>query len=145
MLKPALCPDLNRAILELAPRHHVADFAPDTFAGIMQSPGIIWAGASDGTIYGDAKVNHAFRAWHDSHHIRLGADFTLAGETRVCEAQIAELHRLWPRHPLVWDRLIRVEVIGQVTYNATHGHFPIDQSQFTREELGLCTLAMSLS
>ena len=132
---------LNRTILSLAPSHIARQVVPMSFPQLVLACDLsalpVWDGASDRTVFGDARVNHAFRAWHDSHHIRLGADFTLAGETRVCEAQIAELHRLWPRHPLVWDRLIRVEVIGQVTYAVTHGHFPIDQIQFTRKELGL--------
>lgn len=111
--------DLNQAILLLAPVFNVSDRAPSTFADIMRQgdPLTVWSGASDGTIYADPAVNWAFRAWHDATHIAGRYDFTLAGETATCEAQI------------------RAEIVGQAQYAAAHGHFPVDQAAFVQEAI----------
>ena len=67
-----------------------------------------------------------FRAWHDSHHILLGAEFDLAGELRValyaCAQIVGKLERatLW------------AELWGQVCYYEAHGEFPEDQCSFVR-------------
>src|SRR6266404_5349587 len=71
--------EFNRRILSLAPPFQASDYAPSSLESLKeQSLGslVVWSGASEGTIYGDAKVNHAFRAWHDSLHLKLNATFT---------------------------------------------------------------------
>lgn len=116
---------LNEKILRLAPRFTVNDNAPSDFKSLVQAPSlIIWAGASDNTIYGDKAVNWAFRAWHDSLHIALNADFTLQGEIRVALEQARQLES---------DYLAKVmlaEIKGQAEYFAINGQFPADQASF---------------
>jgi hypothetical protein len=90
---------------------------------------VIWAGASDKTIYNDAGVNHAFRAWHDSLHIKLNAPFTLDGELMVAKAQCLELGST------ELSKFIMAEVMGQAEYFAKHGEFPIDQVTFIKQYL----------
>src|SRR4029077_18194914 len=46
---------------------------------------------SDSTIFGAAAVNWAFRAWHDSCHLALNADFSPEGEGRAAELQSEQL------------------------------------------------------
>ena len=78
--------ELNSKILKLAQRHTVKDIAPDSFAslkGASTSGLVVYSGGSDNTIYGDPRVNWAFRAWHDKLHLDLNAPFTLQGETLV--------------------------------------------------------------
>lgn len=136
-----LVPDLNRAIMLLAPCHEAKATAPITLhqlAEARQTCAVlpVWSGASDATIYRDPKVNHAFRAWHDATHASLPAQhsFTLQGEAETCEAQCRELLKLWPRAlPLV--RIIRAEIIGQATYAARFGTFPANQAAFIEEYL----------
>jgi len=139
-----LIPELNRRILRLAPKYEVSEQAPQTYAELTDAyrkRGIItvWSGASDQTIYGDANVNFAMRAWHDALHIELGADFSLAGETRVALKQ-AEL---------IGDaelaKILMAEVLGQVEYYHRHGQFPIDQHAFVSCYLKNKQLAISLT
>lgn len=128
--------ELNQAILELAPRGYEARaIAPATFAEVMACNAahgrvIVWEGASDGTIYGDARVNHAFRAWHDGCHVAGLHGFTLEGERATCERQIASLRHRFPRAPKSILALIRAEVIGQAEHFAATGAFPVDQAAF---------------
>lgn len=129
-------------ILSLAPRHvalagswegfNVTGATPiGLFAARIHARGVmtVWEGASDKTIWRDARVNHAFRAWHDQCHIRVNAGFTLAGERLACEEQIRELMAAYPRaHSMA--ALIRAEVIGQAEHFARTGIFPEDQIAF---------------
>lgn len=134
MLKP-FSVELNAAILELAPAFTVRDEVPSTFPQIMAAPGIVWSGGSDATIYGDARVNWAFRAWHDATHCTMLYDFSFAGEAMTCEAQIAELLQRYPNAPALWPAILRAEVIGQALHYQQHGQFPEDQRAFVRRLL----------
>lgn len=136
--------DLNRIVLEFAPAFIacgvVPEFDPSTPADALRQlvtgDGLkVWAGASAGTIYGDARVNHAFRAWHDRCHLASGAAFTLEAEHVVCEYQVREL---LTRYPGALDvaRLIRAEIIGQAEHYAAHGAFPVDQFAFFNSYAG---------
>ena len=123
--------DLNQIILSLAPAYEARDVAPATYAELVTAPRlIVWSGASEGTIYRDARVNHAFRAWHDAAHIAGGFAFDLDGERAACEYQIAQMRRALPLVPDLFARVIRAEVIGQAEYFATHGAFPSNQAAF---------------
>lgn len=101
------------------------------FAAFIARRGImtVWDGASDKTIWRDARVNHAFRAWHDECHIRMNAGFTLAGERLACEEQCRELLAAHPR-AFALANVIRAEVIGQAEHFAATGEFPEDQIAF---------------
>ena len=120
--------ELNRKIIRLAPTHVARDTAPGTFQELagqrVAGRLVVWSGASDLTIYGDARVNHAFRAWHDALHLSLNAPFTLEGETRVAIEQA----RLIGSD--AWAHVVLAEVVGQAEYLAKHGSFPADQTAF---------------
>ena len=132
----ALVPEFNAAIFALAPAHVARPIAPSTFADLRACPSlIVWDGASDITIYGDARVNHAFRAWHDSCHLLGGFDFTLTGERNAANLQCAQLLAAYPRAPRHWLRLIHAEVTGQAEYFANYGVFPLDQLLFVKQYL----------
>ncbi len=128
---------LNQAILLLAPAHVAQPIAPATFADIMLAPAIlpVWDGASLETIYQDAKVNHAFRAWHDSCHIAGNYAFTLEGERATCEHQIAQLLATFPSAPAWAINTIRAEVIGQTEFFSSTGAFPGNQAAFIADYL----------
>lgn len=124
--------ELNSKILKLAPRHTVKDIAPDSFAslkGASTSGLVVYSGGSDNTIYGDPRVNWAFRAWHDKLHLDLNALFTLQDETLVGLEQA----RLIGGDSL---GLIMVsKVVAQVEYFETNGIFPVDQKEFINNYL----------
>lgn len=133
--------NLQHLILTMAPRFEAREHVPilDAWSHPEEVPMLhdgtllVWSGASDLTIYGDARVNYAFRAWHDRAHIAGRFGFTLAGERAACEWQIAEALRLFPRIPASVLRLIRAEVIGQAEHFAEHGTFPLDQVSFVKD------------
>jgi hypothetical protein len=134
--------ELNRVILELAPRHVArayslnadANTAPEALAQMFTGDGfLVFDGGSDATIYADPRVNFAFRAWHDMHHIKAARGFTLPAERDVCESQLRELVAAYPRAPRAWLDLIRAEIIGQAEHFARFGEFPIDQAAFIRD------------
>ena len=131
--------ELKRAVIRLAPNHTARDIAPSTWNELARYRGNVlpvWSGESERTIWGDARVNYAFRAWHDSTHRALGADFTLQGETAAIETQISALYTLCPSAPEWWGRLLRIEGIDQVVEFQRTGAFPVDQIGFVRERFG---------
>ena len=124
--------ELNSKILSLAPKFTASDYAPSTYAELKSNNAaglVVWSGASDNTIYGCNRVNHAFRAWHDSLHLKLGVNFDYAGELAVGLEQA----RLIKNDAL--GLIIMGEVVGQVEYLNKYGHFPIDQVEFMRNYL----------
>lgn len=124
--------EFNSKILRLAPRFTAKDDAPSSFETLKASATgglVVWSGASDKTIYGDAFVNWSFRAWHDSIHLKLNADFSLEGEKRVAIEQC----RIIQSDALA--RVIMGESIGQVEYFLKYGFFPVDQMTFMRNYL----------
>jgi hypothetical protein len=126
--------ELNRRIIQHANKltYNVSDVAPDTFETLKSnvvSILTVWSGASDKTIYGDAAVNHAFRAWHDSLHLKLNAPFTLEGEILVAKFQANALKND------ALGAIIMAEVQGQAEYFAKHGTFPENQVEFIQSYL----------
>jgi hypothetical protein len=69
-------------------------------------------------------MNHLFRAWHDSVHILLDAEFDPRGERRVSEYQCAMIDGAAER-AVLW-----AETEGQQGYRARWGSYPADQRSF---------------
>lgn len=132
----ALIPELNGVVLGLAPRHTAIPMTGElTFEDVMRMPRDpfpVWDGASDATIWGDARVNHAFRAWHDARHIDGLCAFDPEGEARACELQCRDILAAYPRAPQLWLDAIRAEVNGQVQFYVNTGTFPVDQVALVR-------------
>lgn len=131
-------PELNRAILRLAPAHEARDAVPvidasgqpDALGALIRSPSgrlLVWAGASERTVYGDPAVNWAFRAWHDALHLGLRLPFDSRGE----HALALEHAAVMGRRSDAWARVMLAEVYGQVRHVQLHGAFPSDQAAFT--------------
>jgi hypothetical protein len=112
---------LNQKLLDLAPRFSVSENAPNTFAELKgrTSPLVVYSGASDCTIYGDPRINYAFRAWHDSIHLRLNAGFTVAEEIRVAEESARILGGTLGEiiYTEIADQRIYAEITGQFVGN----------------------------
>jgi hypothetical protein len=142
-----ICPEYNRLVLAMAACAYPKGFDiadsrstsdSESFADIAnRGRMVVWAGASDRTMYCDARINFAARAWHDSHHIATLAGFTYCDESRVCVAQCDAIldsfgDNAWTRR---FALLTRIEVVGQLDYAARCGTFPSDQWEFTRETM----------
>lgn len=126
-----MIPELNRAIMALAPPHTINDRAPGTWREVKAASTVrhvqVWAGEADHSIYGDPRVNYAFRAWHDRCHLIGQFPFTIKGEESAVAMQCAELMRAYPRAPAAWASLITADVLGTVYHLHEHGAFAIDQ------------------
>jgi hypothetical protein len=135
----ALDPTLNQAILAVAPRIiRAAPLAPECFPDLMRYASnhagmLVFDGASHHSIYADARVNHAFRAWHDAVHVRDALDFSPAGEAATFEGQVKDLEIMFPCGPIKrWRAILRAEIIGQVEHYFATGVFPDDQFAFVQ-------------
>lgn len=125
--------EVNSLILKQASKltYRVSDVAPNTFAELLQAPSlVIWSGASDHTIFQDARVNWAFRALHDQLHIETGLDFSPEFEIELGRIQAA-------RYTGFMSDLVYIETAGQAEYYMKHGKFVLDQVEFTLNELRL--------
>jgi len=116
--------------------------APDTLDGVLAAwsrpgPVPVYDGHADRTIFDMPAQNYAFRAWHDTCHVRVLGAFDPDGERRTALAQARDVlgsrdlgtateRRLAAR--MVYD-----EVTGQVAYLNAHGSFPGDQRAFQRD------------
>jgi hypothetical protein len=138
----------NVAVLAIAAKLFPAGFdvasdAPDTFeklASHVEKTGrmLVWNGASDNTIFGDAEVNYAFRAWHDWCHLSGGCEFTPEGEMNAALIQIDHIRSVYGYTPDADNMVLLVwaEVVGQVQYHEHHdGQFPTDQMAFVKHYL----------
>lgn len=139
-----LCTRFNVATLHIASRlmpcgFDVLDVAPATLdasqAYLARTGRIgVWEGASDRTIFGDAEVNYAFRAWHDWTHLRHGFAFNERGEAYTAATQQKHLRTVYGAGILTeWHcALVWAEVVGQSDFQRLHGIFPEDQRAFTQ-------------
>jgi hypothetical protein len=114
------------------PVYTVADRAPDNVADVIacyRATGrlVIWAGASQRTVFGDgpqgAAVNYAFRAWHDWAHVRTVAGFDAAAEIALGRWQAGEAGSD------ALARIVLAEVSGQAEYFAATGAFLPEHAQ----------------
>lgn len=88
---------------------------------------------SDGTIFGEPRINWLFRAWHDYCHLLVDAGFDAQGERLAADEQIRQVYALpglSDAEKLLYSRIIDIEVNGQVDYYVAHNDFPPDQYAF---------------
>ena len=126
-----LSASLNRLVLSQASRINwqPSDNAPETYEDLRQayaSLGYIPVSpiGCETSIYGDARVNLASRAWHDATHLQHGLGFNASDEIAVARIQCASAGIARDR-ALLW-----ADIAGQVRYFETFGEFPNDQKAF---------------
>lgn len=93
----------------------------------------IWSGGSERTIFGSARTNYLFRAWHDWCHISSGVCnyaigplgcFEPSAEYKVADFQCNGLGDSLAK-------LVQAEVSGQARHFEATGNFVADQIAFT--------------
>jgi len=100
----------------------------------------IWTGASENTIFGDEKINHYFRAWHDYIHLNYNLGYSITEESIVCNIQRDMLPNEW-----VFEKdLINAEIIGQAHYFYRNNKFVENQRLFTAIYLDSSIKALNL-
>lgn len=123
---------INATVLRDAGRliYTVADVAPSNETDLFNSPSlVIWSGASDKTIYGDATVNYAFRAIHDALHLETGLGFSVEHEIEMGRIQASR------QSSSLMAELVYCEVSMQAAHYGTTGQFVQDQVGFTMSHL----------
>lgn len=137
----------NEAVMTMARRvmpcgFDVADDAPNTYEDLRRHVDqtgriCVWNGASENTIFDDAYVNYAMRAWHDWTHYRYEHDFSLAGEISTALQMMRDLKTVYGDTSKIdwWVLLVWEEVALQATYYNKTGEFVDDQVQFAHDIL----------
>jgi hypothetical protein len=113
--------------------YSVAEHAPGSYQELKNastSPLVIYAGASERTIYGEPSANWAQRAIHDTWHLKLEAGTDPQGELRVALAQALELARI--SGDILADFAF-CDTAGQTWAMQKFGCFPVDQIGFVVE------------
>lgn len=133
-------PALEAFIIAQAPAHTAVPLWRNPPASLkalepyrFTRPMIVSNEHSANTIYSRPEVNFAFRAWHDSLHLALNAEFDAEGELLVARA-----HEQAVREAIKAGHLTELdccalffEVWGQFRYAEEHaGQFPADQAAF---------------
>lgn len=122
--------EAKNLILNTAPIHEVRDSAPSTELELFNGPAmlVVWSGASDSTIWGDRRVNWAFRALHDALHLKTGLGFSPEVEIELGRMQASQYDGLLAD-------LVYIEVAGQAEHYLRTRQFVVDQVEFTLHEL----------
>lgn len=136
-----LDPGLNQAILAMAPAHSVRDHAPATWQQVREASTvdhvIVWSGEATHSIYGDARVNYAFRAWHDKCHLIGQFPFTIYGEERAVALQCQQLRERFPSSPKLWQDALSADVLGVVYLLHAGLGYVTDQAESVRRILAM--------
>lgn len=99
---------------------------------------LVWTGASDSTIFGHARYNHTFRAWHDWVHVFYGIPFTLEGERIACQLQQKQVEQSYRAYGFSEEEarlfclILEAEIVGQAEHHARTGEFVHNQREFTQ-------------
>ena len=137
----------NVAVIHMANRlfptgFDVSSTAPDTFEKLKAHVATtgrmcVWSGASDATIFDDAEVNWAFRAWHDFCHVFGNYDFTFMGELNAALMMAEQLREVYgcDERSQRFVNIIMCEVVGQTRHFMATGEFVQDQMTFARDYL----------
>lgn len=92
---------------------------------------------SPDTIFDTPEGKHAFMAWHDRMHVKLGAQFNRDGELAVFHEQAAQIrrHDMDPAMLAAMINILRCEVVSQFDYKVANGEYPQYQRDFTADYL----------
>lgn len=130
---------LERLILSQAPSHVVALNGPRNWLELQatldrpfDAPLPVNPFGAEGSIYSSVAVNIAFRAWHDSLHLALNADFGSAGEYVVAleHRRVARAAKL-PESDI---RALWADTWETFCYAARHnGDFPTNPREFVAQ------------
>ena len=132
-------------ICKLAPPHYATTEAPNSWEALqawdylatLRAVGHgesivmpVFEGGSELSIYPSARCNHAFRAWHDYTHLRLGLGFSYRDELRVAMAHRRHLRNIRPT--INGEDILAVwfDTAGQIHYYRERGQYVHNQALF---------------
>lgn len=129
---------INQTIMRQASKltYTVSALAPSNESDLFNATSlVIWSGASDQTIFQDPKVNYAFRALHDSLHLKTRLGFSVEAEIELGRIQASQYESDLMRE------LIFCQVSMQASHYKTTGQFVVDDFGFTMQYLKKCGFA----
>lgn len=97
---------------------------------LIGSPFRVYAGASDDTIYDCPETNYAYRFWHDTRHVWLGADFSADAELEVASCHLAQAKGAGFGLGTIEYQLLYADTVGQTLFMAQSHRFVENQRQF---------------
>ena len=124
---------VNNIIMSQASKlqYTVSSKAPSTFKDLYNSSSlVIWNGASDNSWFQDEIVNYAFRALHDTLHLKTMIGFTPEQEIELGRIQANQYTGLMAD-------LIYSQIAGQAKYYMENGIFVPNELEFTNKQLFL--------
>lgn len=81
------------------------------------------------TIYPNARMNYAFRFWHDIVHSTYGLTFSLKDELKAATIHTLEIKRMFGADSIE-ARIMDADTAGQSLYESIHKAFPKRQDLF---------------
>lgn len=97
----------------------------------------VYAGASDDTIYDCPETNYAYRFWHDTRHVWLGADFSADAELAVASCHLAQAKTEGFGLGTIEYQLLYADTVGQTLFMAQCHRFVENQRQFALDVVDL--------
>lgn len=78
-------------LLKLAPKHFASEDSPTTYETVKKQAETgtyhVFSGGSTDTIFSERKYQYAYRAWHDSIHLKHEIPFEMEDELQVARLQ----------------------------------------------------------
>jgi hypothetical protein len=90
----------------------------------------VYRHASDDTVYDRPETNWAFRFLHDSRHVWIGADFSIAAELDVASCHLARAKASGIAPGTLAFNLLLADTVGQTLYAAQTQRFVQHQLRF---------------
>jgi hypothetical protein len=90
----------------------------------------VYGGFSDDTVYDTKETNLAFRFWHDTRHVWLGADFTPDAELEVASCHLAQAKAAGFERRSIEFQLLYADTAGQTLFTSQAHRFVVHQRQF---------------
>lgn len=124
------------------PAYDIMDEAPRTDVEVIRhyrETGrlAVWAGASDGTIYGPREANWMYRAWHDWCHVSSGVCNRMHGPLGCFEPAAEQDVTAFQIRTLGTDfaEVVKADTAGQTAYYGLHGGYVDHQGGFVLDLL----------
>lgn len=131
-----LLPETEAWLLRVAPKHFASENSPTTFEAVKKQAepyGIyhVFNGGSTDTIFSERKYQYAYRAWHDSIHLRQNLSFGVPNELKV--AVIQEQIALACSVDAHDAKLLRLDLEAHISYLVAKGEHPVHQLDLIRD------------
>lgn len=87
----------------------------------------------DDTVYARPEDNHAFRFWHDTHHVELGLSFGLEDEAELAVWHLRQAEAVGIAPGSLVYRLLEADTLGSLLVLALSQRFPHHQRRFVTD------------